>query len=72
MLITYFIYIFENKKNMAERLPYICIYGVSPKIVKDLKKISKENSVTLSDFLKPKLREIVEDNKHILKFEDEE
>mgnify|MGYP005994739625 CR=1 FL=1 len=57
---------------MANKILEVRIYGVSPKIVSDLKKISKENSVTLSDFLKPKLREIVENNKHILKFEDEE
>lgn len=44
----------DNKKE----LPEIRIKGVSPDLHKDLIAIAKNESVSLSDLLKPKLREI--------------
>lgn len=51
-------------RDMSENKPgYVKISGVNPQMKEDLELISKSLGVTTSSFLKPKLREIINEFK---------
>ncbi len=50
----------ESKKERNPEPPELRVRGVSDKIRNDLINIAKNHGTTLSDFLKPKLREIAD------------